>query len=229
MSKPNDSSPFWVSYGDLMTSLFFVMLILFVLCIAQIQKERIAQQDLALEIDQVKTTNKQLQRIVQLDEQFKELNNASDLEYIEEKKVFVAKDLIGVEIFTPFDATIKPEYLDTVDRVGESLLEVLKALYKNNPQLSFQLIIEGNAAIPWHNLRQRSFNPDNTEMYRLSYDRALALYLRWQSRGIDLRAYNTEVIIAGSGFNGLHRDQQVEENNKRFIIQIIPKVSKPQT
>lgn len=45
--------------------------------------------------------------------------------------------------------------------------------------------------------------------------------------GINLRQYNMEIIIAGSGFNGINRDKTVEENNKRFVIQIIPKISKP--
>ena len=61
-------------------------------------------------------------------------------------------------------------------------------------------------------------------MYKLSYERALALYLRWKTIGIDLRRYNTEIIIAGSGFNGINRDNIKEDNNKRFIIQIIPKI-----
>jgi len=64
-------------------------------------------------------------------------------------------------------------------------------------------------------------------MYELSYHRALALYRQWLSKGVDLRKYNTEVIIAGSGFNGINRDNKVEENNKRFVIQIIPKISRP--
>lgn len=64
-------------------------------------------------------------------------------------------------------------------------------------------------------------------MYWLSYKRALALYNKWRSQGLNLRDYNTEIIIAGSGFNGINRDNRVEDNNKRFIIQIIPKVSRP--
>ena len=36
-----------------------------------------------------------------------------------------------------------------------------------------------------------------------------------------------QVIIAGSGFNGINRDNKVEDYNKRFIIQIIPKINRP--
>ena len=49
-----------------------------------------------------------------------------------------------------------------------------------------------------------------------------------ESKELDLRKYNTEIIIAGSGFNGNNRDNKVEENNKRFIIQIIPKIMRPE-
>ena len=68
---------------------------------------------------------------------------------------------------------------------------------------------------------------DKLYNYRLSYDRALELYTRWKWKGIDLRKYNTEIQICGSGLNGINRDDKVEENNKRFVIQIIPKISRP--
>lgn len=211
-----------------MTSLFFVVLVLFVVCVSHIKELQIALKKMNTDLDQTTTTKKQLERILQLDEQFQGLEESSELQYQEEKKVFVAKDFIGVEIFNANNATIKPEYIATVDRVGQSLQQVLHKLHESQPDLSFLLVIEGNAAIPWHNLRNKTYNSDNEEMYRLSYERALALYMHWRSRSIDLRKYNTEVIISGSGFNGINRDSQNEDNNKRFIIQIIPKISKPQ-
>lgn len=72
-----------------------------------------------------------------------------------------------------------------------------------------------------------AYNPDDEQMYELSFRRALALYSRWRDLGLDYRKYNTEVFICGSGFNGRHRDQVNEDNNKRFTIQIIPKISRP--
>jgi len=141
--------------------------------------------------------------------------------------MFVAKDFIGVEIFNPNKDVIKPEYIATVDRVGNSLQEIVQRLHEKNPNLNFQLVIEGNAAIPWEQLKENTYNADNIQMYELSYHRALALYRRWKLKGFDFRNYNTEVIIAGSGFNGINRDMEVEENNKRFVIQIIPKISRP--
>ena len=251
----NKKSYFWAGYADLMTSLFFVMLLLFILLVGRTFSEsnklleceknnkelieenkelRLLASSNVKYIDSLKNivkeanaTNEQLNQILQIENQFMELSNNSSLCYIDEKKMFVAKELIGVELFEPNDDEIKPNYISKVDDVGKSILQVVKNLHQNSPDLRFQLIIEGNAAIPWKQLKNKSFNPDNINMYQLSYSRALALYLHWLSRGIDLRKYNTEVIVAGSGFNGINRDNEVEENNKRFIIQIIPKISKP--
>ena len=211
--KEKKESFFWTSYSDLMTSMFFVMLLLFVLAVALLQRKINEGQ---IKIDQY-------EKLLELEKQYKELENSSDFQYIEEKRMFVAKDFQGIEIFEPNKTTIKQEYINTVDKVGISLQNIVKRLYENNPNLKFQLVIEGNAAIPWHMKYNGTYNPDNIEMYKLSYNRALSLYLYWKQKGINLRKYNTEVIIAGSGFNGINRDNKIEENNKRFIIQIIPK------
>lgn len=218
MAKDNSTVSFWLSYSDLMTSLFFIMLVLFVVCMAKMNSD----------VDKANAEKEQLERILRLDEQFKGLNESKELQYDKERKMFVAKDFVGVEIFNPNSADIKPEFIEDVDRVGQELQDVVKRLHTSSPGVAFQLVIEGNAAIDYKHMIAGTYNPDNVDMYRLSYDRALALYLRWQSNGIDLRKYNAEVIIAGSGFNGANRDPNNEANNKRFIIQIIPKVSRPQ-
>lgn len=220
----NRNNTFWLSYSDLMTSLFFIMLVLFIVCIVKMKS---INSELANALNDTNASKEQLEKILQLDKQFEELSKSSALIYIEDKKTFVAKDFIGIEIFNPLDDTIKEEYIDTVDNVGKSLQQIVKNLYIKNPQLSFQLVIEGNAAIPYERLIQKDFNPDNKEMYELSYRRALALYLRWKRNGFDFRKYNTEVLISGSGFNGINRDMRIEDNNKRFVIQIIPKISRP--
>ena len=69
----------------------------------------------------------------------------------------------------------------------------------------------------------KKFSTDSEYGYKKSYERALAVYDLWSNNNIDLRKYNSEILISGSGFNGLCRDK-VEENNKRFSIQIIPKI-----
>lgn len=224
MSREKRKDSFWLSYSDLMTSLFLLMLVLFVVCVGKMKYDNAVLEN---ERNQANVEKEYLKRILQLDEQFEQLSRSSALQYVEEKKMFVAKDFVGIEIFNQLDDVIKLEYVETVDSVGRSLLEVVRRLHERNSDLSFQLVIEGNAAIPWQQLQDHTYNADNARAYELSYRRALALYRRWQSKGVNLRAYNTEVIIAGSGFNGNNRDGNVEENNKRFVIQIIPKVSRP--
>ena len=216
MPRAKQKDPFWTSYADLMTSLFFVMLVLFIIGLIKVGSA----------LADANATTEQLKNILQLEEQCKTLSQSSSLGYDEAKKMFYAKDFVGIEIFESEQDKIKPQYLETVDKVGRDLHEILKSL--SNENFKYQLVIEGNAAIEWHNLKKGTFNPDSKEMYLLSYRRALALYNRWKFVDkLDFRKYNTEIIIAGSGFNGINRDTEVEDNNKRFVIQIIPKISRP--
>lgn len=230
MSKARQNDPFWTSYSDLMTSLFFVMLVLFIVCIVRVGKTNGELRGTVLQLDSLNKTlnadNDDLNNILQLDSLFKVLSEAASLEYDPIKKMFYAKDFQEKEIFYSNGDQIKQEYLGIVDSVGNDILEILKSLNKNN-QFNYQMVIEGTAAIKWENLQSGDYNPDDVEMYKLSYRRALALYKYWKSKGIDFRKYNTEVIIAGSGFNGINRDENVEDYNKRFIIQIIPKINRP--
>ena len=256
MTKFRDRNFFWVSYSDLVTSLFFITLVLFVICLAiiggrgdvitenqELKKRQIELEsqlnklvkDLAkantmldktkIELSEANATVEQLNQITQLDNQFKVLANSSSLGYNDEKKMFYVKDFVGVEIFQPNKDRIKTEYLAKVDKVGQDLIGILRSLSATN--FKYQLVIEGTAAIPYSKLKDKSFNADDKKMYELSYRRALALYNTWHNREYDFRKFNTEIIIAGSGFNGINRDEYKEENNKRFIIQIIPKVGKP--
>lgn len=231
MTKHKQNDSFWTSYSDLMTSLFFVMLVLFIVCLVKVNG---INKDLREANKEANAQIEEYERILQLKEQFEVLTHASSLEYDSDKKMFYAKDFQEKEIFNPFTGAnmveaskIKDEYIGIVDKVGNDLISILKEL-NSNEKFSYQLVIEGNAAIPWQQLQNGSFNPDNATMYDLSYRRALALYNRWRSKGLNFRQYNTEIIIAGSGFNGINRDKQVEDYNKRFIIQIIPKIDRPE-
>ena len=228
MKRYEDNGSFWLSYSDLMASMFFIMLVLFIVYLVkdsmnhrELEREKQRTEQILIG---VQATNEQLQQILQLDRQSKELSNSSMLGYDEEKKMFYTKDFVGVEIFNPNDDKIKPEYLDKVKEVGETLKVILGKLHQKNPRLSYQFVIGDTAMVKWEQKAVRTYNPDNQEMYWLSYRRALALYNKWRSQGLNLRDYNTEIIIAGGGFNGINRDNHIEDNNKRFIIQ---KVSRP--
>lgn len=218
----NKKALFWTSYSDLMTSLFFTMLVLFVVVVIAMGQTNIKLREL---LNNTTAEKEQLERITHLKDQFQTLTESGSLEYDEEKCMFYVKDFVGIEIFEPNQGIIKPEYISTVDEVGKEIKSIINALNSNNGNFKFQLVIEGTAAIPFRELVAKTYNPDNKEMYLLSYIRALALYERWKH--LKFRESNTEVIIAGSGFNGINRDKKVEDNNKRFVIQIIPKIDRP--
>lgn len=213
MSKQQKESFFWASFSDLMTSLFFVMLLLFVLVIVLLHKK----------ISEQAVTITELERITQIDRQFDPLIKSGNFLYFPKNKKFVAKDLIGHEIFQPNQSVILNEFIEPTKKVGFEVLSLLEKLSIENKDYSYLLIVEGNLANKW----DRSISKDSDFGYKLSYERALAVYQLWRKNGIDMRKYNTEIIISGSGFNGLDRDSK-EENNKRFTIQIIPKISSPQ-
>lgn len=229
MATNNKKALFWTSYSDLMTSLFFAVLALFVVVVVamgavnrQVQE---AKEKLEKALIDANATNEQLNQILRLQDQFNTLTTSSSLKYDEQKRMFYAKDFVGIEIFEPNKDIIKDEYVETVNRVGKDIKELIESLKANNKDFKYQLVIEGTAAIPYRELKAGTFNPDNVGMYELSYRRALALYNKWKH--LNFRESNTEIIIAGSGFNGINRDKIVEDNNKRFVIQIIPMIEKP--
>ncbi|MGJ8744901.1 hypothetical protein [Polaribacter sp.] len=230
------SNFFWVGYADLMTSLFFIMLVLFVVTISFLQfkmkeNERIIVENKDLFrnnstlISSLQNKEKQLNieiqrlnRLLKIEEQFKPLEDSPYFVYLDQCKKFVARDLIGKQIFESKQTIIKNEFIEVTVRAGEVLENFLKNMQNSNPDQSYLLVIEGNMA----NELDKSININDLWGYKKSYERALAVYNLWQKRSIDFRKYNVEVMICGSGFNGLCRDKE-EGNNKRFSIQIIPK------
>ena len=102
----------------------------------------------------------------------------------------------------------------------EEIRKFLNSLEKQNPDFSYLLVLEGNMANTW----DKRFSKNSEYGFKTSYERALAVYNLWLENDINFRKSNVEVLISGSGFNGLCREEE-EENNKRFSVQIIPKVS----
>lgn len=218
----NKKSLFWTSYSDLMTSLFFAMLVLFVVVVVAMGT---VNKQLKDALNRANITIEQQNQVLKLQEQFQTLASSTSLDYDEEKRMFYAKDFVGIEIFQPNDSEIKQEFLGKVDEVGSDIKNIIDSLNRRSNRFKYQLVIEGTAAIPYKEKIAKTFNPNNYEMFLLSYRRALALYKRWEY--LNFPESNTEVIIAGSGFNGKNRDDIIEENNKRFVIQIIPKIDRP--
>ena len=209
---------FWTSYSDLMTSLFFIMLTLFVLVIVLLHKR-------------METTEKQLEEIKKVEASTKELGNSKNFAYKAEFKKYV----LNVRCY--FD--IKKYKLQDLQANKEDLRqagEEIKEFLDKNEGTQYLLIIEGQAS--------RDSQMQTESNYDLSFQRALTLMKFWKDFcHIDFGA-NCEIQIAGSGdgrynfgfTNGedterfqeldktLMRERgQNEKNNQRFVIHIIPK------
>ncbi len=197
---------FWPSYVDFMTSLFIVMLVLFVLT-----------NKLLLD------KNKDLQAKLLVAEDIEALDSAmialQDGDLFEYQPLYKRHVLRQQVLFAPHEDKIPLEYDEVLILAGKKLATVIKKL---PDRVRCQLVIEGRAA---RQLEEKSsrFGFDPKYPYSLSYRRALALYRFWQTHGIIFDPRKCEVIIGGSGFDGVGRDVD-EEKNKRFIIHLIPKI-----
>ena len=227
MANKKKQSFFWVSYSDLMTSLFFIMLLLFVLASGGMYLDK-------------KATEEQLRKIEEIQEAVKQLPTQYSEEDKENHRWTLKKEFSTA--FKDGDANI---YVlnDTTKlvEVGNSLIEVIKKLnylketskYKDM-NISYLVVIEGMAS------RDNYYDNDG-----LSYRRALSLYYLWKKNGISFEQSQCEVQISGSGIRGIrpyntdyynavklgdsYADRkfnlQEEKKNQCIIIQIIPKIS----
>ncbi|NIJ45137.1 outer membrane protein OmpA-like peptidoglycan-associated protein [Wenyingzhuangia heitensis] len=206
------SSYFWVGYSDLMTSMFFLMLVLYVVTFTQLKTE----------IQKLIVTQTMVDKI-------KEIQNA--LNSLDEKYFEFDKESKRYKL--KIDASFRPGSKNIFDiptdkreelfDAGNELYNKLESIIKQNKNVDYLLIIEGNTARYQNNYLE---NPDRG--YELSYQRALALNNFWKSKGIDFikLAPQCEIILAGSGYFGQSRDNIIESNNKRFTIQITSKIGK---
>lgn len=216
MSKKKESF-FWTSYSDLMTSLFFIMLTLFVLVIVLLYKR-------------MEATERQLEEIKKVEASTKELGQSKNFAYKPEYKKYV----LNVKCFFPSGQSSLETMQADQDRLKQAGQEIADFL-KRHDENQYLLIIEGQASR--NSLLMSEYN------YGLSFQRALTLMKYWKNNcQIDF-GNNCELQIAGSGdgrynfgFTGgdmtprfmeldslLMRDRQNEANNQRFVIHIIPK------
>ncbi len=190
---------FWTSYSDLMTSLFFIMLVLFVLVIVLLYKR-------------MEVTQRQLDEIRKVEASTKDLN-PKYFNYRPEYKKYV----LNIEVKFPTGRgtlnEIDPTKLEPLYEAGKEIQQFI-AKHENYQYL---LIIEGQAS---------DLKDGYQRNYELSYERALGLIRYWmQERKLDF-GKNCEIQIAGSGDGELktHSMREKEEvKNQRFLIHVLPK------
>jgi outer membrane protein OmpA-like peptidoglycan-associated protein len=235
------TSYFWVGFSDLMTSLFFIMLVLFAIAFVKLKSS-------ANNEDKIQSLKKELAELL---EENKELSNENK-QLITDKKKFdeiqnVEKALSTLDqnyyTFDPknkryrlnIDAKFKSDesdinYIGINERkqlldAGRELYNKVSALIKKHKEIDYLLVIEGNTQ---RNLEYKNWITAPDRGYKLSYERALALHNFWKANGIDFEKLgsNCEVILAGSGYFGQSRDENNPDNNRRFTIQVTSKVGK---
>lgn len=192
---------FWTSYSDLMTSLFFIMLVLFVLVIVLLHKRMEATERELTEIRLVQKSTKDLSK------QYFEYNP------------FYKKYVLKVHcFFEELHYEIGELPKGTRKQLAAAGDEIQKFLLKHKDN-KYLLIIEGQASR--NSMRWTDRN------YDLSFERAYSLMKYWKDDCSINFGNNCEVQIAGSGDGRYNietmRDQNIEANNQRFLIHIIPK------
>lgn len=221
MSKQKSGSHFWPSYSDLMTSLFFLMLVMFVLTIISLRNSILEAERLQ------RVSEEQLQNVQQLQEAVKQLPDDYFEEDASNKRWILKKTYSPNFKAADFDIRVLNDTTKLIE-VGESLMGVIKKLniMKEDPRykdmdITYLVVIEGMAS------KDSYYDND-----ALSYKRALSLYYLWKRNGISFEKSQCEVQVSGSGIRGRGRfnedgsspDEEVK--NQRIIIQIVPKIGK---
>lgn len=220
MSKNKKESFFWTSYSDLMTSMFFIMLVLFVVTVALLHKEmlKIGEEREAMRIER-DVTLAQINKIKEI----QEATQTIDTTYFGFDKNFNRHTLKNITVsFDRYSSDINDIPKDvrkTLAEAGKAIRESLLQAQKDNPDAKFLLIVEGQTS-----------NDGYVRNYELSYERALSLVKFWSSQKIYFDEaggiHNCEVIISGSGKSSKFRELPDNKNNaknQRFVIHIIPK------
>lgn len=203
---------FWVSYADLMTSLFFVMLVLYVITFVVLQ----------VEVGKI-TTDAEIKKKI---EKIQKALNSLDKKYFEFddiNKRYRLKTDIKFEGGSSKITDISEELREEIFQAGKELYSKIENVIINNPDVDYLIIIEGNTQ-----RTEKNYIDIPNVGYELSYKRALALYNYWKSRGVDFTDLGSqcEIILAGSGYFGYSRDLNNESKNRRFTIQITSKIGK---
>lgn len=208
MSKKKESY-FWTSYSDLMTNLFFVMLMLFVLTIAILRRQMVRIEE------ERRATQAQLDKIKELEESIKNIDTTY-FEYNSEYKTHILKTQVKFDRQKADIAVLSEDTKQELFAVRDMLRDSLISFCQKTPNATYLLIIEGQAS-------KDSWSGNN----ELSYERALALFKFWfnDEENPNLKFYDLpcEVIIAGAGcMEGKPRAYE-NEDNQRFLIRILPK------
>ncbi|MEM6345650.1 MAG: hypothetical protein AAF927_17290 [Bacteroidota bacterium] len=245
--KKDSSRLFWVSYADLMTALFIIVLALFILSYKMFKVRAAAlettEEELrvrSLEIDGQAQALEELQRRLSEEEMFassliQDLNQErARLTVMEEEYKKLQEIQKAIESLDPRYFVYQPAYKRHVLRTQVQFPKGQNAI---PPSYEITLLQAGRALEglvdkldPDGNVKYllviegMASSDSYSRNYELSYERALSLFRLWEQKGLNFDPNRVEVMISGSGEGGVGRDLVDESKNQRFLIQIIPKI-----
>ncbi len=199
--KKGKESFFWTSYSDLMTSLFIIMLVLFVLVIVLLHKRMEATINELEEIKRVEASTQDLEG-----------------EYFSYNKEY-EKFILNIDCQFPvreydinlLDENTRAKLMDAGQQVKDFL--------ERHSENQYLVIVEGQASANSELWTEYNYN--------LSFQRALSLIKFWATNPkVKFSDKNCELQIAGSGDGRLSAKtmrEAVNVKNQRFLIYIIPK------
>jgi outer membrane protein OmpA-like peptidoglycan-associated protein len=209
------SDAFWPSYTDLMTSLFFIMLVLYILTYVKLNSTIQLQASKLKIIETVEENLRPLKTETSLfiyEEQYRRFKLAFDVKFGNNQYQLIPEQLYN------YGQTI-----ERIDKAGLKLKSIIDHLAQERvsderlKRVSYVVVIAGYA----------SRSGEELHNYELSYKRALELKNYWKSKGIDFEAKEYEELVdlqvAGNGWGGIGR-LPLEVDNQRFLIQIFPKI-----
>ena len=213
MSKNKKESFFWTSYSDLMTSLFFVMLVLFVLVIVLLHNKINLQ---TIELENYRAVPIEKYKYLENAEKSLEKIDTTFFEYDAQYKRHTLKNIsVSFQTGSSNIYDIPHGDLEKLHNVGRSIQDFMQQAIDSIPDIKYLLIVEEQSSKDGYNRN-----------YELSYERALALVKFWSARGVYFNSNYCEVIISGSGQASHFRESPDIAGNKanqRFVIHIIPK------
>ena len=246
--RKNNNGSFWPSYVDIMTTLFAIMLVLFVVSYSRFKIKEKQLKSLVDEYENIITVYSTVGSIDSTayfgynEEYLKHLFTV-DVEY-QQKEYRI--DKLKLDEYDKYAADTKRDSIIEAGKLikntildlekSKRILEAIQTDSKNN--IKFLVVIEGQAS-------KISFNIDDWHNnYTLSYLRARFLNEFWKQNNIDLASIpRCELIISGSGEGGVPRvipdvvDLKIkaanekeyiklwseeEGKNQRFLIHIVP-------
>ena len=207
---------FWPSYVDLMTALFLTMLVMFVLSF-KLFKDK--QRDNDRLIYDLKVQVQEKRKLDEIKAALKRLES----NYFEYNPAYKRYELKFPVTFAPKSDVLPYEAQTPLVKAGRFLLNQMRAL-ETTDNVQYLIVVEGRAAKDLRYPANDPHNLDGPAVRQLSYSRALAVLRLWEQAGLRFPG-NLEVVAAGSGFRGAGRYTGSQEAlNKRFIIQIQPKI-----